>query len=114
MKVQNSNKNIYNSSIIDEETSINEKKLRQIQIIVDNEFGALAKVISLFSSRGYNIDELYVFESDKVKKISTILIKTNCTKKLLDLIIALTEKLVFVYSCKEVLEFEITAIHNKS
>ena len=31
-----------------------------IAIIVDNEFGALARVVSLFSARGYNIETLSV------------------------------------------------------
>ena len=39
-----------------------------IVIWVDNEAGVLARVIGLFSGRGYNIDSLAVAEVDKKKK----------------------------------------------
>ena len=39
-----------------------------IVVWVDNEAGALARVVGLFSGRGYNIDSLAVAEVDKKKK----------------------------------------------
>ena len=39
-----------------------------IVVWVDNEAGVLARVIGLFSGRGYNIDSLTVAEVDKKKK----------------------------------------------
>ena len=39
-----------------------------IVVWVDNEAGALARVIGFFSGRGYNIDSLAVAEVDKKKK----------------------------------------------
>ena len=38
-----------------------------IVVWVDNESGVLARVIGLFSGRGYNIDSLAVAEVDKKK-----------------------------------------------
>jgi acetolactate synthase-1/3 small subunit len=38
-----------------------------IVVWVDNEAGVLARVIGLFSGRGYNIDSLTVAEVDKKK-----------------------------------------------
>ena len=39
-----------------------------IVVWVDNESGVLARVVGLFSGRGYNIDSLAVAEVDKKKK----------------------------------------------
>ena len=39
-----------------------------IVVWVDNESGVLARVVGLFSGRGYNIDSLNVTEVDKKKK----------------------------------------------
>ena len=47
-----------------------------IVVWVDNESGVLARVVGLFSGRGYNIDSLAVAEVDKKKNISKITIST--------------------------------------
>ena len=45
--------------------SISEKiERRTLSVIVDNEPGVLARVIGLFSGRGYNIDSLTVSETE--------------------------------------------------
>ena len=45
-----------------------EKKEHHILVVwVDNESGVLARVVGLFSGRGYNIDSLAVAEVDKKK-----------------------------------------------
>ena len=41
---------------------------------VDNESGVLARVVGLFSGRGYNIESLAVAEVDATKNISRITI----------------------------------------
>ena len=43
-----------------------------IVVWVDNEAGVLARVIGLFSGRGYNIESLAVAEIDKIKHLSRI------------------------------------------
>ena len=57
-----------------------------IVVWVDNEAGVLARVIGLFSGRGYNIESLAVAEVDKKKHISRITIVTLGTPQVLSLI----------------------------
>ncbi len=78
-----------------------EVKSRIISLIVDNEFGVLARVVSLFSARGYNIEGLNVTEFDSVKKLSQITIETICNEKSAQMIIKLLERLVPVYTAKQ-------------
>ena len=48
-----------------------------IAVLVDNEAGVLARVIGLFSGRGYNIDSLTVAEVDSGQELSRISIVTS-------------------------------------
>jgi acetolactate synthase-1/3 small subunit len=50
-----------------------------LSIIVDNEPGVLARVIGLFSGRGYNIDSLTVSETEHENHLSRITIVTTGT-----------------------------------
>jgi len=68
-----------------------------IVVWVDNESGALARVIGLFSGRGYNIDSLAVAEVDKKKNISRITISTSGTLQVLEQIKLQLGKLVPVH-----------------
>ena len=68
-----------------------------IAIMVDNEFGALARVVSLFSARGYNIETLSVAVVDEQRNISRITITTYGSQHTIDLIIKLLERLVPVH-----------------
>jgi acetolactate synthase small subunit len=81
-----------------------EVKSRIISLIVDNEFGVLARVVSLFSARGYNIEGLNVTEFDSVKKLSQITIETICNEKSAQMIIKLLERLIPVYTAKQLKE----------
>ena len=51
---------------------------------VDNEAGVLARVVGLFSGRGYNIESLAVAEVDQTKNISRITIVTVGTPQVID------------------------------
>ena len=51
---------------------------------VDNEAGVLARVVGLFSGRGYNIESLAVAEVDQTKNISRITIVTTGTPQVID------------------------------
>tara|TARA_Y100000741_G_C18057614_1_gene479106 strand:+ start:135 stop:674 length:540 start_codon:yes stop_codon:yes gene_type:complete len=68
-----------------------------IVIWVDNEAGVLARVIGLFSGRGYNIDSLAVAEVDKKKNISRITIATSGTLQVLQQIKLQLGKLIPVH-----------------
>ena len=68
-----------------------------IVVWVDNESGALARVVGLFSGRGYNIDSLAVAEVDKKKNISRITIATSGTPQVLQQIKSQLGKLIPVH-----------------
>jgi len=76
----------------------NEKVENHIIVVwADNESGVLARVIGLFSGRGYNIDSLTVAEVDKKKNISRITITTSGTPQVLQQIKLQLGKLVPVH-----------------
>ncbi len=57
-----------------------EEERHTISVLVDNEPGVLARVIGLFSGRGYNIDSLTVAEVDEANELSRINIVTRGTR----------------------------------
>ncbi len=69
-----------------------------LSVLVDNEAGVLARVIGLFSSRGYNIDSLTVAEVTQDQSISRITIVTSGTPVVIEQIKAQLERLVPVHS----------------
>ena len=72
-------------------------KQHVIVVWVDNETGVLARVVGLFSGRGYNIDSLAVAEVDTKKNISRITISTSGTPQVLQQIKLQLGKLVPVH-----------------
>ena len=52
---------------------------RTLSLVVDNQPGTLARVIGLFSGRGYNIESLTVTEIDKIRNLSRISLVTRGT-----------------------------------
>ena len=65
-----------------------------IAVLVDNEAGVLARVIGLFSGRGYNIESLTVAEVDPENAISRISIVTSGTPMIIEQIKAQLDRLV--------------------
>ena len=57
---------------------------RTLSVIVDNEPGVLARVIGLFSGRGYNIESLTVSETEHQKNLSRITIVTRGTPMVIE------------------------------
>jgi len=78
-----------------------EERRHTIVVLVDNEPGVLARVIGLFSGRGYNIDSLTVAEVDKANGRSRINIVTTGTAFVIEQIKALLAKLVPVHMVQD-------------
>ena len=64
---------------------------------VDNEAGVLARVVGLFSGRGYNIESLAVAEIDHKKNLSRVTIVTTGTPEVIEQIALQLKKLVPVH-----------------
>ena len=77
---------------------------RTLAVIVDNEPGVLARVIGLFSGRGYNIDSLTVTETEHEKHISRITIITKGTPMVIEQIKNQLERLVPVHYVDDMTE----------
>ena len=69
-----------------------------LAVIVENEPGVLARVIGLFSGRGYNIDSLTVAEVDHTGHRSRITIVTRGTPAVVDQIEKQLSRMVPVYA----------------
>ena len=68
-----------------------------LAVVVDNEAGVLARVIGLFSGRGYNIDSLTVAEIDHQGHRSRITIVTTGTPQVIEQIKHQLERMVPVH-----------------
>jgi acetolactate synthase-1/3 small subunit len=68
-----------------------------LSALVDNEPGVLARVIGLFSGRGYNIDSLTVSETEHQHHLSRITIVTTGTPMVIEQIKNQLERLVPVH-----------------
>ena len=68
-----------------------------IAVLVDNEPGILARVVGLFSGRGYNIDSLTVAEVDRRDNLSRMTIVTSGTRMIIEQIKAQLSRLVPVH-----------------
>jgi acetolactate synthase-1/3 small subunit len=72
-----------------------------IAVLIDNEFGALARVVELFSARGYNIETLTVAPVSRDKKMSRITITTFGSDKTIELICKLLRRIVPVHAAAD-------------
>ncbi len=72
-----------------------------IAVLVDNEPGVLARVIGLFSGRGYNIESLTVAEVNPRESLSRITIVTSGTPMVVEQIKAQLERLVPVHTVSD-------------
>ena len=72
-----------------------------IAVLVENEAGVLARVIGLFSGRGYNIDSLTVAEVDETGRISRITVVTSGTEMVIEQIKAQLDRLVPVHKVSD-------------
>ena len=72
-----------------------------ISVLVENEAGVLARVIGLFSGRGYNIDSLTVAPVDTNRNQSRINVVTSGTPMVIEQIKAQLDRLVPVYKVSD-------------
>jgi acetolactate synthase-1/3 small subunit len=79
-----------------------------ISVLVDNEPGVLARVIGLFSGRGYNIESLTVAETDQGRALSRISIVTSGTPMVIEQIKAQLARLVPIHSVRDLTENDVT------
>ncbi len=68
-----------------------------IAVLVDNEAGVLARVVGLFSGRGYNIESLTVAEVDHAAHTSRVTVVTSGTPEVIEQIEAQLRRLVPVH-----------------
>jgi acetolactate synthase-1/3 small subunit len=74
-----------------------EVETHTLSVVVTNEPGVLARVIGLFSGRGYNIDSLTVSETQHEKHLSRITIVTTGLPAILEQIRHQLDRLVPVH-----------------
>ena len=72
-----------------------------IAVLVDNEPGVLARVIGLFSGRGYNIESLTVAETRRGRHLSRITIVTTGTPMVIEQIKAQLGRLIPVHDVSD-------------
>ena len=82
-------------------TKPDEIEFHTFAVLVDNEAGVLARVIGLFSGRGYNIESLTVAEVNKRDNLSRITIVTSGTPSVIEQIRAQLERLVPVHAVSD-------------
>jgi acetolactate synthase I/III small subunit len=70
-------------------------------VLVDNEAGVLARVIGLFSGRGYNIESLTVAPVDAAQALSRITIVTSGTPMVIEQIEAQLSRLVPIHKVSD-------------
>lgn len=68
-----------------------------LTVLVDNEAGVLARVVGLFSGRGYNIESLTVAEVDPAARTSRITIVTSGTPQVIEQIEAQLGRLIVTH-----------------
>jgi acetolactate synthase-1/3 small subunit len=83
-----------------------------LAVVVDNESGVLARVIGLFSGRGYNIESLTVAEIDHTGHRSRITVVTTGTPQVIEQIKAQLGRMVPVYEVHD-LTVEGPAVHRE-
>jgi acetolactate synthase-1/3 small subunit len=72
-----------------------------ISVLVANEAGVLARVIGLFSGRGYNIESLTVAEVDPVEQLSRITVVTSGSPMIIEQIKNQLDRLVPIYKVRD-------------
>jgi acetolactate synthase-1/3 small subunit len=83
--------------LYEKDTGTTARESHTITVLVDNEAGVLARVVGLFSGRGYNIESLTVAEVDPAAHTSRITIVTSGTPQVIEQIEAQLSRLIPVH-----------------
>lgn len=83
------------------ETPATNTETHTLSVVVDNEPGVLARVIGLFSGRGYNIESLTVSETEHARHVSRITIVTTGLPPVIVQIKHQLERMVPVHSVRD-------------
>ena len=83
--------------LYEKDTGTTTRESHTITALVDNEAGVLARIVGLFSGRGYNIDSLTVAPVDAAGELSRINIVTSGTSMVIEQIKAQLDRLVPVH-----------------
>lgn len=75
-----------------------------VSLLVDNEPGVLARVVGLFSGRGYNIESLTVAEVEPGKALSRINLVTSGSNMVIEQIKAQLDRLVPIHKVSDLTE----------
>ena len=87
-----------NKSVYDSPEKVSETRRHILSVLVDNEPGVWARVIGMFSGRGYNIDSLNVAEVSNDQHLSRITIVTEGTSEVVNQIEKQLLRIVPVHS----------------
>src|SRR5487761_1387050 len=91
-------------------------EIHTLSVLVDNEPGVLARVVGLFSGRGYNIESLTVAEVAHAEHLSRITIATSGPPEAIEQISHQLERLVPVHHVTDMtisrqsIEFELAMV----
>jgi acetolactate synthase-1/3 small subunit len=80
---------------------VNAIERHTVAVLVNNEPGILARVVGLFSGRGYNIESLTVAETDAANNLSRITVVTSGTRMIIEQIKAQLSRLVPVHAVRD-------------
>ena len=84
--------------------TVQKSETHTLSVLVDNEPGVLARVIGLFSGRGYNIESLTVSETEHEKHLSRITIVTTGTRMVIEQIKNQLDRLVPIHRVVDMTE----------
>ena len=91
-------------SVYDSPKISNKTERHILTVLVDNEPGVLARVVGMFSGRGYNIESLNVAEVSSNEHLSRITVVTEGTKEIINQIRSQLMRIVPVHSVNDLTE----------
>ena len=91
-------------SVYDSPKVVNKTERHILTILVDNEPGVLARVVGMFSGRGYNIESLNVAEVSMNEHLSRITVATEGNKEIIDQIRNQLMRIVPVHNVSDLTE----------